>query len=192
MAERKNEIEISAPLFFQYSCNLGLITHLYQEALGDEAIALKYLGVLASMELLGEIIPEDVFEFFGYCLEYAASNHVIIDTDGSKTPIPPFDPEDSLCIDCHELVDIAMVQYGFVASIKGGTNPLKDYLGGIFTYSGIAFEGIDSGYHLKDDQIKGIYEQLKNNFMPNEDAAHRYREQLIQKINYLKNIFEKE
>ena len=192
MAERKSEIEISAPIFFQYSCNLGLITHLYQEALGEEQVPLKYLGILASMELLGEMIPEDVFEFFGYCLEYAASNHVIIDTDGSKTPIPPFNPEDPICVDCHELVDIAMVQYGFVASIQGGTNPLKDYLGGIFTYSGIAFEGVDSGYHLKDEQIQDIYRQLKASFMPNEKASQQYRALLLQKIDYLKNIFEKE
>ena len=93
---------------------------------------------------------------------------------------------------CNGDVKAVRVFYAFLASIKGGTNPFKDYLGGTFAYSGIAFEGIDSGYHLKDDQIKDIYQQLKNGFMPDEEASIKYRLQLKKKLDYLVHIFEKE
>ena len=187
MAERKSEIELSSPEFFQHSCNLGMIVHFYQEMLGNDAFGLKELGMLASMELLGDAIPNDVFEFYARCIDYAVDNHVIIDVDGFKTAIPPFNPDDPMCADCRELVIIAMVQYAFVASIQGETNPLKDYLGGIFSYSGIAFEGVDEGYHLKGCDTQFYYKGLLDKIAPNEEKRIQYAQTLKKKLEMLQN-----
>lgn len=190
MAERKTEISISSPEFFSYSRNLGLIVHFYEEMLEEEKFPLYLLGVMGSLELLQDSIPEEVFEFYTYCIEMAANKRVIIDVDGTRTPIPPFDPDDPMCRDCHELVDIALTQYAFIASVKGESNPLSDYLGGVFAYSGIAFEGIEDGYHLKSEETQDIYKQLYASLAPNKEARIAYKERLLQRLRQLTQIFE--
>ena len=187
------QISISSPKYFSYSMNLGLIVRFYEEILGKGTYELKLLGVMAAMELTGHIIPSDIFEYYGYCLDYAVNKRIVIGVDGSKTPIPPFDPDDPMCKDCHELVDIAIVNYAFIAHLEGDPEiPMKDYLGGVFTFSGVAFEGVEAGYHLDGSQeAKEAYEAIRSHLCPNPEASEAYGSRLRMRLDTLKGILER-
>ena len=192
MEERKSEIQISSPIFYRYSSYLGLIVRLYEEVLGKESYSKVYLGILASLELMMNDIPEEAFGFYCTNLHEAGTERIIMDADGSRTLIPEFDPNDKMCEDCRELVDIALAQYAFIAS-KDGPNPLKDYLGAIFSYSGIGVEGVDDGYHLKQKDFIPIYEKMRAQYgLGDEQTSSLAKVNLKQRLDQLVRIFEGE
>lgn len=190
MDERKDEVSISSPLFYQYSSHLGLLVRFYEEVVGKDTYPRVYLGILASLDLIGSTIPEEVFGFYCTCLYYAGKQRVVYDVDGSQTPIPPFDPNDPMCADCRELVDLALVQYAFMSSLEDKKHPLKDFLGPVFSFSGIGVEGVDDGYHQTKEEFKGYMDQVRAKVLSDEAAEMEYRNWLNTKIKELIRIFE--
>ena len=190
MEERKDEVSISSPLFYQYSSHLGLLVRFYEEVVGKDTYPRVYLGIFASLDLIGSTIPEDAFGFYCTCLYHACTERVIYDVDGSKTPIPPFDPNDPMCADCRELVDLALVQYAFMSSLEDKIHALKDFLGPIFSFSGIGVEGVDDGYHQTKDEFAGYMNEIRAKVLPDETTRAEYKQWLSSRINELVRIFE--
>ena len=189
MEERKSEVTVSSPIFYNASANLGLAVRLYEETLGEDEYDQGYLGILASIEMLADEVPEEAFSFYCTMLFHAFSERLIYDADGSKTPIPEFDPNDPMCADCRPLVDIAIAQYAFLAA-KDEPNPMKDFLGPIFSLSGIGIEGLDDGYHIKNDELKSFYDRIKQVYCPEDKALREQSKQnLKRKVDSLIEIF---
>ena len=193
MEERKDEISISSPEFFEGSAYMAILTHFYQDHL-EEEMPQKVLGILASIELNIEHIPQDLFNFYCLYLYEAAANRIIINDDSNapkKTPIPEFDPNDKACLDCRPLVDIALAQYAFLRSRGDQKHSISDYLGGIFSYSGVAVEGVDDGYHLKSVQVKKAYDLIASSYVATKEAEETFKKTLALKARSLKDLFEK-
>lgn len=191
MESDKKEIQISAPKFYEQSSHLALISRIYEEVVGESIYPQFYFGIVAALQLYGGEIPEESFPFFCTYLYHAGKERVIFDVDGSRHPIPEFDPNDPMCKDCRPLVDITLALYAFTSSLEDEI-AIKDHLGGIFSYSGIGIEGVEDGYHLTKDEFLKMKEAVVTRFELNDsNKKEEFRQSVILQIKQLIKIFEK-
>ena len=102
----------------------------------------------------------------------------ILHTSPKRVEFPKWDPEDEFAVDCHPLADLFMLLYAWNKAAKQDELPPEEFLGPIFTLSGVVMEGLDRGYHVKDENMQALYDRYNDHFKSSMKDQEHFDERL--------------
>lgn len=172
MEENKETVSIDQLKMLDLATLFGVIIYSFDQE--DRRINADHLHSIESIVLLSAsvLLPKGMDEQFWTAAMLSMADALYYRTlgSGSSRPIilPPWDEEDHFNEDCHQFVDAFFVLYAWTLSFNENSRlDFSKYLGPIFTFAGVALEGVARGYHQDDENVQKIgrdfFESYKRN-----------------------------
>ena len=192
MQDNDKKVSIDQLKMLDFATLFGVMIYSFDEE--DKRINLANLHPIESIVLLASsvLLPKGMDEEY-----WSAAMLSIVDAlyyrtlgSGSSRPIifPEWDPEDHFNEDCHQFVDAFFALYAWnLAFDEKSDIDFAEYFGPIFTFSGIALEGIARGYHQVDDNVKKIANDFLKSYKLNSKATDKDAD-FNQKLDYIGQI----
>ena len=114
----------------------------------------------------------------------------VLHKSSRRVAFPEWDPEDTFAPDCHPVADVFMLLYAWNLAAKQDELPPEEFLGPIFTLSGVVMEGIDRGYHVKDENMQALYGKYEEHFRSSLKADSEFDTKLAKQFSSLANLIE--
>ena len=186
MPEEKKTVSIDQLDLLNQATAYGLLVRVLDDQNGRLFATKLSLGVPAiytAVYLLDHNLGPEASRYATISFLDAHLYRDVLHTSPKRVPFPEWDPEDTFAPDCHPLADLFMLLYAWNLAAKQDELPPEEFLGPIFTLSGVVMEGLDRGFHVKDDNMRQLYstyeEHFKSSMQNRADFDAKLREQFL-------------
>ncbi|MDY6430087.1 MAG: hypothetical protein SPL02_02785 [Bacilli bacterium] len=192
MKDNEKTVSIDQLKLLDFATLFGVIIKALDDE--DKRINANQLHSIETIVLLASsiMLPKGMSEEFWSSAILSIADALYFRTlaSGSARPIilPPWDEQDHYKEDCHQFTDAFFILYGWKLAFNDEKQiDFSDYLGAIFTFSGVVLEGIYRGYHQEDENMKTLYKNFLESYRSTVKAEDKDRD-LTMKLDAINSL----
>ena len=160
----KPTVDIDLPSLHDLSCAIGVMVRVFEEwdkeifaSPHDKAVP----SLLVCTFLLDRSIGGELFKVAWGCFLDVAARRAILPGTPKEVRWPSWDEDSLEHPELSPIYDLAIILSAWNYAAKQDELPPEMFLGPLFSLSGVIVEGVENGYHLKDDKFRTAYEQQR-------------------------------
>lgn len=193
MDNEKKGIDIALDDLYSLSTAMGLMSRVFvdwDQALFAEAHELAVPGLLVSTLLLDKRIGGDFFRVAWISYLDIVTVRKLLPNTPKVVAWPLWDETTLAHPDLKVLYDLCIMLAAWNFAARQDEYPPEDFLGPLFSLSGVIAEGVSKGYCLEEERLAKAYQEQRVKLASEHGSKEEFEEALRKQIESIASTLE--